>query len=512
MDEAPVGITISDMSRPDNPLIYVNEAFESVTGYTAAESLGSNCRFLQGPDTDAETVDGLRAAIEREESTTVELRNYRKDGEEFWNRLQVSPIAEGEETTHYVGFQTDVTERKQVELALRRERERLDHLVGRLYGLVTETTGLLTAADSREEIEREVASRFGADAEYDLAWVGRYDSSTARVLPVEAAGTGRSPTDRQFDLGADEHGAAAIAEAVDSGDPVVTTEGIDELSLGAMSDASAVIVPIIHREAVYGVLTVLGPSRELFDGRDRDVLSMLGRSIGSAVNAVGSKRLISTDTVVAVTVDLTAAETFPFRLAAAADCELAYETSRYDPDGEFVGLFTVRGTDPDRLCAIATEDDRVVDTRILAETDDGAVVQFRLPDAPLVRLLADYGAHLEDVTADGAAGRLSFEVSDETSARALVERLEDAYGAELAAYREGAPDRPTVNEFQSAIEERLSDRQSTALRRAYASGFFEWPRDVDGERLAEAMGVSPPTFHQHLRTAQRKMFDELFDS
>jgi predicted DNA binding protein len=239
---------------------------------------------------------------------------------------------------------------------------------------------------------------------------------------------------------------------------------------------------------------------------------MLGRSIGSAVNAVGSKRLISTDTVVAVTVDLTAAEAFPFRLAAAADCELAYETSRYDPDGEFVGLFTVRGTDPERVCEIAAEDDHIVDTRILAETDDGAVVQFRLPDASLVRLLADYGAHLEDLTANGAAGRLSFEASDETSARALVERLEDSYGAELAAYREGAPDQPTIKEFQSAVEERLTDRQSTALRRAYASGFFAWPRDVDGERLAEAMGVSPPTFHQHLRAAQRKVFAELFDA
>jgi PAS domain S-box-containing protein len=111
IDEAAVGISISDYRQPDNPLVYVNDRFEEVTGYDESEARGRNCRFLQGPDTDPEPVAELRRAIDAGESTQVQLLNYRQDGTPFWNRLTVAPIRdEGGTVTHFVGFQEDVTE------------------------------------------------------------------------------------------------------------------------------------------------------------------------------------------------------------------------------------------------------------------------------------------------------------------------------------------------------------------------------------------------------------------
>lgn len=119
IDAAPIGLTITDPTQPDNPVIYANPAFEDITGYSTAEIRGRNCRFLQGEGTTAEPIEQLRAAVDAEEPTTVELRNYRNDGTPFWNHVRIAPVAnDAGEVTHYVGFQQDVTERTETERQL----------------------------------------------------------------------------------------------------------------------------------------------------------------------------------------------------------------------------------------------------------------------------------------------------------------------------------------------------------------------------------------------------------
>ena len=124
IDNANIGITLSDPSQADNPIIYANDAYEELTGYTTTEILGQNCRCLQGENTDETRVAALREAIDNEEPITVELRNYRKDGTEFWNRLTVTPIYDDDGTlTRYLGTQQDVTERTESRQELQAERE-----------------------------------------------------------------------------------------------------------------------------------------------------------------------------------------------------------------------------------------------------------------------------------------------------------------------------------------------------------------------------------------------------
>ena len=111
VEHARVAICFSDARKPDNPLTYVNPAFEAMTGYARDDVLGRNCRFLQGPGTDPETVARLRDAIRADAPITVEILNYRRDGSPFWNALHVAPILGPDgEVVQYYGSQLDVSD------------------------------------------------------------------------------------------------------------------------------------------------------------------------------------------------------------------------------------------------------------------------------------------------------------------------------------------------------------------------------------------------------------------
>ncbi|APW97196.1 PAS sensor protein [Halobiforma lacisalsi AJ5] len=137
LEYAPIGVTITDPDEPDNPIVYANEEFERLTGYSPAEYLGRNCRFLQGEETDPERIGELREAVEAAEQTTVELRNYRADGTPFWNRVTVTPLEDEDgAVTHFVGFQEDVTERKRRDRELREREQELSTLMDNVPGMV----------------------------------------------------------------------------------------------------------------------------------------------------------------------------------------------------------------------------------------------------------------------------------------------------------------------------------------------------------------------------------------
>jgi PAS domain S-box-containing protein len=130
------GIVITDRRGSDNPIIYVNRAFERMTGYAAAEVLGRNCRFLQGADRDQPGLAAIRQAMREEREGHAELRNYRKDGSMFWNELFVAPVRdERGRVTHYVGVQNDVTSRKLAEYELERRSNQLEEAYTRLQAL-----------------------------------------------------------------------------------------------------------------------------------------------------------------------------------------------------------------------------------------------------------------------------------------------------------------------------------------------------------------------------------------
>ena len=126
-------MTVTDPHQPDNPIIFCNEAFTFMTGYAEDEIVGTNCRFLQGPETDREVIGQVRAAIEKRDEVAVEVLNYRKNGSTFWNALFVSPVFdEAGELLYYFGSQLDISRRREAEEALH-EAQKME-AVGKLTG------------------------------------------------------------------------------------------------------------------------------------------------------------------------------------------------------------------------------------------------------------------------------------------------------------------------------------------------------------------------------------------
>lgn len=162
------GIVIADAREPDMPIIYINPAFERITGYSAQEIIGRNCRFLQGPDKNQPALNELRSALRGGRDCKVVLSNYRKDGRRFWNELSISPIYDGAgNLTHFVGIQMDITERKQAQEALREQQEQTEKLLlNILPGPIAERLKLepSTIADSFEEVSVLFADLVGFTA------------------------------------------------------------------------------------------------------------------------------------------------------------------------------------------------------------------------------------------------------------------------------------------------------------------------------------------------------------
>jgi PAS domain S-box-containing protein len=197
MAQAGVGITIADMRRPEEPLVYANQSFVDVTGYPIEEVVGRNCRFLQGEDTDEATVAEVRRAIEAGEPVSVDLLNYRRDGTPFWNHLDLSPVVDDDgEVTHYFGYQKDITERKRLERDLQRENERLDEFAGVVshdlrnpLGVASGAVESVAASVDHEDLDRARAALHRMDRLVDdVLTLAREGEAVSDPEPVSLAG------------------------------------------------------------------------------------------------------------------------------------------------------------------------------------------------------------------------------------------------------------------------------------------------------------------------------------
>lgn len=160
---------VTDPRQPDNPILFVNRAFIAMTGYTPEEMVGRNCRFLQGPETDAAVVAEIRRAIAERREYATEILNYRKDGSTFWNGLFIAPVYNARnELVYFFGSQLDVSRRRDAEGALGQTQklEALGQLTGgmahdfnNLLQVIVGYVDILSAALETPELDRGRMSR-----------------------------------------------------------------------------------------------------------------------------------------------------------------------------------------------------------------------------------------------------------------------------------------------------------------------------------------------------------------
>ncbi len=172
-------MVISDPRQPDNPIIFCNEAFQRLSGYERSEIIGHNCRFLQGPDTDPDSIDRVRAAIAAGEDIAIDLLNYRKDGSTFWNALYLSPVRnEAGDIQFFFASQLDVTERVEAQAAVVEQKALVEREVER------RTADLKAALEAKTLLLHEVDHR----VKNNLTMIGSLIRLQARTIADPAIG------------------------------------------------------------------------------------------------------------------------------------------------------------------------------------------------------------------------------------------------------------------------------------------------------------------------------------
>ena len=467
-----------------------------------------------------ETATELRACIDRTlrvgDVQSVEYAAETSDGRRRYE-ARVVPIEDrigGQRAV--VWLARDITERARRERELRSRQDRLERL-NRISTVAGEVIDTLVEAPSRDAVEREVCDQLVDSELYCGAWIAER-TGEGSLSARTSAGDAEASLERIDELaGTDDW---PIRRAVRTGEvqtetDVPTNETVPEpIREAAREDGvgSALAVPISHSESIYGVLTVLADREEAFSDGERAMFSLLGETIGFTIMAVKNRQLLFADTVVELEFRIDGGGTFSFDLSERYDCTISLEWAGTTSNGRTVQYVTVDGLDGETVLAEAHTHDSIEECRLIHDGARRCTIEMQLSESG-VRTLANYGATIRDVTVEDGVGTCLIEVSQEADVREIAEALTVIYeNTELVARRE--IDRPvrTAVERRDRIFDRLTDRQLTTLRLAYYSGFFDWPRESTGEEIAEAMDVSPPTMHQHLRKALKTVLGEFFEA
>lgn len=251
-----MAMIITDPRRDDNPIVFVNDAFLTMTGYSRAEIMGRNCRFLQGRDTDASAVRQIRAAIDAKRDIAIDVLNYRKDGTTFWNALYVSPVTnEDGETVFFFASQLDVTDRIDAHMQTRSEKEHFEREVEKRTQELTEAlaakTMLVHEVDHRVKNNLQMIASLLTMQTRTIADPDARASLKSMLTRVEALGTVHKRLYQSHDV--ERFDVAEFAREL----TVDLVRGSGRTGIGLTFDLVPVEVPVEQAPAVALVMNEL---------------------------------------------------------------------------------------------------------------------------------------------------------------------------------------------------------------------------------------------------------------
>jgi PAS domain S-box-containing protein len=342
-----MSFTITDPRRPDDPLVWVNPSFTTLTGYPAEDAVGRNCRFLQGANTDRAAVRRIAAALRQRRPVTEVLLNYRRDGSAFWNQVAISPVFDGPgDLVNFVGVQNDVTERLIVEQERRTaltEAEEARAQLRLLAEATTQMTAALGVTDACERLARSLVPELADMCAVDVLDV------PGRGVPRRLAVAARDASDEEWlhELGRLRNyhvGGGSDTGHVLAGDRPVLVPELPERGADRYPDdpeaavvydrlrlRSVMVVPVRARGRVLGALTLMTqhPYGRRYAARDLHLATDIA---GRAGLAIDNARLYETEHAAAVTLQRSL-------LPAVSDVEGVQVAARYrvGVDGNQVG-------------------------------------------------------------------------------------------------------------------------------------------------------------------------------
>ncbi|MDL5361024.1 bacterio-opsin activator domain-containing protein [Halalkalicoccus sp. NIPERK01] len=501
----------------DERVTYLNDRAEELLDRSRDQLLGEVI-WDQFPVAVGTTFESeYRRAIESQESVRFEEHFSPL---ETWFVVRIYPSETGV-SAHF----RDVTERKRREKRLDFQREQLAS-INRLNRAIREITHAAIGASSQGEIERQVCDRLVEMGIYALVWTGRVDRGGRTVTPSRTAGDDEGYLDGiGIAVGsADPLGQGPTGVAVRTHEPQFVRDVREDAAYGPWRTRalnrgfrSTAAIPIRHEGVLYGVLNVYATRTDAFTTVERETLTHLGEVVGHAIHAIEQRKVLAGDAVLELEFRNEAiARTFTAGLDAddGGPVEISIERTVAADEGSALQFVTVSGMSAEQYEAALRRfpsTDRV--RHVAGDADDELLFEIRERGPSISATIASYGGRITGWTITPDELRLFAELPPEVDTRAVTEAIGEVYpGTELLAQRTKAREEVTLHTLDGALTDRLTDRQRTALAAAYVAGYFEWPRTTTGEEVAEMLDVSPPTFAQHLRTAERKLFAALYDA
>ncbi|MFD1647525.1 bacterio-opsin activator domain-containing protein [Haloarchaeobius litoreus] len=410
----------------------------------------------------------------------------------------------------------DVTERKEREQALERQRDELEGLaqLNRVLQHVNET--LVTAAN-RTVVERSVCEQLVESSLFAAAWLGRVDSRRDTVEPATSAGQdGVEPESTVPVSEAVTHpaGRAVASQSVELVDDLAALDSADPWVEAARERgfSSVAAVPVSYKGSQYGVVAVFATKPDAFSEGVVETLSQLQSVVGLAINATERRAALIADGTIQVGLALRDASNPLFRAVEEHDLVVELDGATAIDDHTFVEYFTVTGDPDETFFDIIRAFDRVEGLTVLDQGPEETLVTMTIVDPPISTLLAEHGGTVREIVVEDGSAELVAELPKSGSIRSVVDSLEGMFETvDLRTKRERKRPERRVSEFRSTLDDQLTDRQREVLEAALRDGYFEWPRESDAEEIAATLGISSPTFHEHLRAAQQKLLTDLFD-
>lgn len=372
----------------------------------------------------------------------------------------------------------------------------------RIVEVLESVDSVLINAGSREEIERETCVQLTDDL-YRAAWVTTRDGQADRITTRAHAGESEHRFDgpSSTDLVWRTLQTNRTLVAPDEPGPASNEEGRGLLAA----------VPISHGETSYGVLVVRAGSHTAFEDPERTALTTLGRRIAFAISATERKQLVMGGTVLELTFKYDDSTATLVSLANTLGGTLTLEGVVPGEGNTLLCFVEIDGAETADALEAASETAGIENARLIEQLDDGAFVELLVSGTSPALVLTERGGTVTDLRVENGSATLVGEMSPDIDVRGLYDELERAFPSTELRSKKEQPATEQPHEMRGSLEEQLTDKQHSVLEGAYHAGYFQWPRGSTAEELAESMGVSSPTLHNHLRKAQQRLLETVFE-
>jgi PAS domain S-box-containing protein len=498
-------------------ITYVNPRTEEVTGLPEgkeSEALGTDIRELPSV---AETGQAhLFTPLKDGETIEFEFPFESLYGREVYFTGRGVPLLSDGEFEGAVLMSVDISERRQHEKDLERQRDELDTL-NRINELLLAVSRDLFESPMHEDIEETVCTRLANSELYQFAWIGKPEVGGNRLVPDVYAGvddefvesmtvttdegaTGQGPSGRAF-----RTGTIQVSQTIET-DP--TFEPWREAALDH-DVRSAAAVPLTYDGSTYGVLTVYASRPLAFSRREQRGFEMLGEAVGYALNANRTRELLFAEKVVELEFRLGDPNECIVGMATRLGCPVSLESYVSTRAGSWLLYLSVEGSDLDRTVEEARGEPTVETVRTIGSGEESVLAVTA--ESALLDTIAALGGTVSACSVVDGRGDFVVQVPQSTDISEFVDQLQSMYsGTEILAKRDNErPVAPSTQVVEDGTVD-LTDRQHQALEAAYRSGYFEWPRENAADDVSELLGVSRPTFQAHVRKAEAELLSAFF--